>query len=220
MKFFVIGCGRVGSELAFRLYEDGHHVVVIDPKREAFNSLHPEFRGMTIEGNALAQGVLERAGILEANGIAAVTNVDTLNAVVAHTARIVYKVPIVVARNYDPKMLPVLKAFGVQVISTTTWGAQRFQELLLEPAYRTIFSTGNGDVEIYELLIPPFLDRKPLAEFLHDNSECLPVALTHRGHALIPNAETILNEGDILAISATIKGIRNIHARLESGGEA
>ena len=138
MNFFVIGCGRVGSELAFRLNKHGHQVVVIDINREALNNLSPDFRGRTIEGDVLAEQMLERAGVVEADGLATVTNSDTLNTVVAHIARTIYKVPIVVARNYDPVMLPVLEAFGLNVVSSTSWGAQRIQELMLDSSFHTI----------------------------------------------------------------------------------
>ena len=50
MNFFIIGCGRVGSELAFRLYKNGHKVVVVDKNRDALNGLPPEFRGRTLCG--------------------------------------------------------------------------------------------------------------------------------------------------------------------------
>ena len=68
-----------------------------------------------------AEGVLERAGIREADGLAAVTNSDTLNAVVAHAARVIYNVPNVVARNYDPNLRTVIEAFGLQTVSSTYW---------------------------------------------------------------------------------------------------
>lgn len=219
MNFFVIGCGRVGSELAFRLYKNGHKVVVIDKNRDALNGLTPEFRGRTIEGDVLVEQMLERAGIAEADGLATVTNSDTLNAVVAHVAHVVYKVPVVIARNYDPAMLPVLEAFGLQVVSSTSWGAQRIQELLLDPSFRSIFSAGNGEVEIYEMMISPTWDKKPLQELLRDNPDCLPVALTRAGRALIPNAETVLEAGDLLNVSATFAGIKYLRSQLSSGKE-
>jgi trk system potassium uptake protein TrkA len=219
MNFFVIGCGRVGFELAYRLYKNGHEVVVIDKDREALNRLPSEFRGRTIEGDVLVEQMLERAGITEADGLAAVTNSDTLNAVVAHIAHVVYRVPMVVARNYDPAMLPVLEAFGHQVVSSTSWGAQRIQELLLDPSFRTIFSAGNGEVEVYEMMISPAWDGKPLGELLRDNPDCLPVALTRAGSALLPNAETLLQAGDLLNVSATFAGIKNLRSRLVSGKE-
>jgi len=220
MNFFVIGCGRVGSDLAFRLYKSGHQVVVIDAKREALNTLDSEFRGRTIEGDVLAEQMLEHAGIAEADGLAAVTNSDTLNAVVAHIARSLYKIQSVVVRNYDPVMLPVLKTFGLQVVSSTSWGAQRIQELMLDSSFRTIFSAGNGEVEIYEMLIPSAWDGKLLGELLRSNPDCLPVALTRAGRALLPDAQTALQSGDILNVSATFAGIKAFRSQLNSGMEA
>ena len=220
MNFFVIGCGRVGSELAFRLYKNGHKVVVIDINRAALNSLSPEFRGRIIEGDVMAEKVLERAGIAEADGIATVTNSDTLNAVVGHMAHTIYNVPIVVTRNYDPVMLPVLEAFGCNTVSSTSWGAQRIQELMLDPSFRTIFSAGNGEVEIYEMLIPTVWNGKTLGELLRDTSDCLPVALTRAGHALLPDSKTTLQAGDMLNVSATFAGIKALRAHMDSGTEA
>src|SRR5512134_714163 len=104
MNFVIVGCGRVGAELCYRLFKSGHQVVVVDNRKEAFNRLHPDFRGRTLEGEGLAESILERAGIREANGLAAVTNSDILNAVIAHTACAFFNVPIVVARNYDPNL--------------------------------------------------------------------------------------------------------------------
>ena len=36
MHVIVVGCGRVGSELALRLLAEDHTVVVIDKRRTAF----------------------------------------------------------------------------------------------------------------------------------------------------------------------------------------
>ena len=119
MNFIVVGCGRVGAELCYRLFKSGHQVVVVDSRKEAFNRLHPDFRGRTLEGEGLAESVLERAGIREADGVASVTNSDTMNAVVSHIAREFYDVPIIVARNYDPSLRSVVEAFGFQTVGST-----------------------------------------------------------------------------------------------------
>src|ERR1044072_9500343 len=104
MKFIIVGCGRVGADLCYHLFKRGHQIVVVDINKEAFNRLHPDFRGRTLEGEGLAEGGLEHGGIQEADELTAVTNTDTLNAVVAHAALIIYNVPNVVARNYDPNL--------------------------------------------------------------------------------------------------------------------
>ncbi len=220
MNFLVVGCGRVGAELAYRLFKGGHQVVVVDSNREAFNRLPAEFRGRTLEGEGLAENVMERAGIKEAHGVAAVTNSDTLNAVVAHTARAIFGVPIVVVRNYDPTLRPVIEAFGLQTVSSTYWGAQRVEEMLTNPMQRSVYAAGNGDVEVYELTVPEAWEGRTIADLLGPLPQCYPVALTRGGRAVLPERTAALKYNDLLSISSTIDGIRLLAERLQGKAEA
>lgn len=220
MNFIVVGCGRVGAELCYHLFKSGHQVVVVDSRREAFNRLHPDFRGRTLEGEGLAESVLERAGIEEADGLAAVTNSDTLNAVVAHTARTFYNVPNVVARNYDPSLRSVIEAFGLQTIGSTYWGAQRVEELLMNPSQRAVYSAGNGEVEVYEVIIPEAWNGKTLGDLLQSVKQCYPVALSKAGRASLPESESPLQTGDLLTVSSTFEGMGALTARLSGKAEA
>lgn len=220
MNFLVVGCGRVGAELAHRLFKSGHQVVVVDNDRAAFNRLPPDFRGRTLEGEGLAENVLERAGIKDADGLAAVTNSDTLNAAVAHTARAYFKVPIVVVRNYDPALKSVIETFGLQTVSSTSWGAQRVEELLTNPVQKTVYSAGNGEVEVYELTIPEDWRGATLAQLLDPLPACYPVALTRAGKSLLPEGTIKLEPGDVLNVSSTFEGLRALTARLEKKAKA
>jgi len=220
MNFIVVGCGRVGAELCHHLFTRGHHVVVVDINKDAFNRLHPDFRGRTLEGEGLAEGVLERAGIRESDGLAAVTNSDTLNAIVAHAARTIYNVPNVVARNYDPNLRIVIEAFGLQTVGSTYWGAQRVEELLMNPSQRMVYSAGNGEVEVYELQIPEQWDGHTLGELLDPLRDCYPVALSRAGRSSLPEAGTKLQTGDMLDVSSTFEGIGALTARLSKEAEA
>lgn len=220
MNFIVVGCGRVGSELCYHLFKSGHNVVVVDSKKEAFNRLHPDFRGRTLEGEGLAESVLERAGIREADGLAAVTNSDTLNAVVAHTAREFYDVPVVVARNYDPNLRSIIEAFGLQTVGSTYWGAQRVEELLMNPTQKMVYSAGNGEVEVYEVRIPNEWNGRTLGELVSPLKDLLPVALARAGRSFLPDMSTKLKEGDLLNVSSTFEGIGALTARLSNQAEA
>lgn len=220
MNFIIVGCGRVGAELSYHLYKSGHQIVVVDVNRQAFNRLHPDFRGRTLEGEGLAENVLERAGIREADGLAAVTNSDALNAVVCHAAREFYNVPVVVARNYDPSLRSLIEAFGLQTVGSTTWGAQRVEELLINPGDRVVYSAGNGEVEIYEVRIPEAWNDRTLGELLEPLKECRAVALTRAGRSSLPDADTRLQTGDLLNVSSTFKGIGELTARLSGKAEA
>ena len=220
MNFIIVGCGRVGAELCYHLFKSGHQVVVVDIDKESFNRLHPDFRGRTLEGEGLAEGVLERAGIREAHGLAAVTNSDTLNAVVAHAARTVYDVPNVVARNYDPNLRSIIEAFGLQTVGSTYWGAQRVEELLINPSQRAVYSAGNGEVEVYEMQIPEEWNGRTLNELLGPLKSCYPVALSRAGRSSLPEANTKLQACDLLNVSSTFEGIGALTARLSKKAEA
>src|ERR1043165_8428831 len=214
MNFIVVGCGRVGAQLCYHLFTRGHQIVVVDINKDSFNRLHPDFRGRTLEGEGLAEGVLERAGIRESDGLAAVTNSDTLNAVVAYAARKIYNVPNVVARNYDPNLRTVIEAFGLQTVGSTYWGAQRVEELLMNPSQRMIYSAGNGEVEVYEVQIPGAWNGRTLGELMEPLKQCYPVALSRAGHSLLPEASIRLQTGDMLDVSSTFEGIGALTERL------
>lgn len=220
MNLIVVGCGRVGAELAYRLFKGGHQVIVVDSNRESFNRLHPDFRGRTLEGEGLAENVLDRAGIKEAGGLAAVTNSDTLNAVVAHTARSYYHVPVVVARNYDPNLRVVIESFGLQTVSSTFWGAQRVEELLINPSQRMVYSPGNGEVEVYEVSVPESWNGRTLGELMEPLKQCYAVAVTRAGRSSLPEMGMALQVGDMINISSTYNGISALTSMLAGKAEA
>ncbi|HNS50875.1 MAG TPA: TrkA family potassium uptake protein [Anaerolineae bacterium] len=219
MNLIVVGCGRVGSELAYRLFQRGHQVSVVDSTSAAFRSLPKDFRGRMVEGEVLGQDTLRRAGIKQADGLAAVTNNDSINAVVAHVARTVYGLTNIIVRNYDPRRRPLHEAFGMQVISSTSWGAQRMEELLYQREIHSVFSAGNGEVEVYELAIPKAWHGRTLRELIPSEG-CVAVALTRAGSATLPGGETRMEACDVLNVSGTLDGIESLRSRLAHPEEA
>jgi trk system potassium uptake protein TrkA len=213
MKVIVVGCGRIGAQLASELCQTGHQVTVLDVVPSAFDNLDPNFRGRTLEGDVLAQDMLRRAGIEQADGLAAVTSSDTLNAVVAHIARTVFHVPNVVARNYEPRWQALYEAFGVQAVGPSSWGAQRMEEMLSDGGVRTVFSAGNGEVEVYEVTIPETWHGRLVGDLVECGG-CALVALTRAGKATLPTRDAHLEAGDLLHLSATFEGIEAMRRQL------
>ena len=221
MNFIVIGCGRFGAELAYRLFTNGHQVAVVDANSKAFNRLHPDFRGRTVEGDSLSADTLSRAAAEKADGVAVVTNSDTMNAVIGHTLRVHYpNVKQVIVRNYDPAMREMLEAFGLQIVSSTAWGAERVQELLLDPSFRAVFSAGNGEVELYEMFISEKFSGSTISALLNGCDGLVCAALTRAGRAELPSPNAVLRKGDILTVSATLEGVQSLRVKLGEGKEA
>lgn len=213
MRALIVGCGRLGAELAYRLFQRGHSVSIVDLDEQAFTKLPADFKGRFSEGSALNQDVLHRAGIEGCDSVAVVTNSDSLNAVVGHLARTMYGVPNVVVRNHDPRYKGIQEAFELQVISSLSWGAQRIEEMMYHTDVRAVFSAGNGEVEIYELSIPENCSGVSVGDLIATDL-CMPVAITRAGKAILPNLKSTLQSGDILHVSATLDGVEALRNRI------
>lgn len=215
MKAMVIGCGRLGAELAIRLDQRGHDVSIIDLNEAAYGKVPPEFRGRFFEGDALNRDVMRRAGIQQTNSLAVVTDSDVLNATIGHIATEVYHVPNVVVRNYDPRYRILHETYELQVVSALNWGAQRIEEMMYHSDMRVVFSAGNGEVEVYEIAIPDGWAGKTLIDLM-DSEQCIPVALTRAGKAILPESALLLKAGDVLHVSATLEGVQSLRKRIHS----
>ncbi len=215
MKVIIVGCGRLGSDLSYRLSRRGNDVAVVDINAASFNNLPVDFDGRVVEGDALSQDVLHRAGIENAEALASVTDNDALNAVIGHVARDTYHVENVVVRNYDPVCRPILEAFGFQVVSATSWGAQRVEEIISHQEIRTIFSAGNGEIEVYEFTVPLNWEGKTLSSLLVP-TDARAISLSRNGRAFLPDDDEPLQTGDILLVSATFEGAEAVRQQFKT----
>ena len=139
MNILVIGCGKVGSQLASMLSEEGHDVSVIDRDAKNFEMLDDNFSGMTTVGVPIDQDVLKQAGIESCDAVAAVSQDDNLNIMCSQLAREIFKVPSVLARIYDPAREDVFSHFGLHTVCPTNLTVSAVKSALTEnQSIRTI----------------------------------------------------------------------------------
>jgi len=130
MKVVIMGCGRVGAQLAGLLATDGHTVTVLDTDAYSFRRLPPDFSGTALVGNGLDQEALKRAGIEEADAFVVVTQGDNRNVMAAQIAKHIFNVPRVICRIYDPLRQELYETLGLEAISPTTVFARILKEKL------------------------------------------------------------------------------------------
>ena len=150
MHVVVVGCGRVGSELAGTLERLGHTVAIIDKKKDAFRRLPKGFGGYRIVGFGFDRDTLEEAGVHDAGAFAAVTSGDNSNIMAARVARETFEVDRVVARIYDPRRAVIYQRLGIPTVATVSWTTDQVMRRLLpgeSPADWTDASGGVGLVE-------------------------------------------------------------------------
>ncbi|QXE92749.1 potassium channel family protein [Geomonas subterranea] len=200
MRIIVIGCGRLGGALAGALSRRGMEVAVVDRDEAAFGRLPPSFAGIKVAGMGFDREVLVRAGIESADALAALTASDEVNAVSARAARLVFKVPRVVARLYDPGKAEAYRRLGIPTISHVTWGVGRIIELLCYSPLEQVQSLGGGEVELVQVELPPLLAGRSVGE-LTLVGEIMVVAVTRQGRTLIPTPGTLFQHGDLVHLA-------------------
>ncbi len=213
MKIIIVGCGRVGSALAYQLSKKGHQVTVIDQNASTFDNLPLDFEGRTIEGDVLARNVLHRAEVESADGLVAVTRSDSLNALVAHIAQTDYNISKVVARNYDPRQQPIQEAFGIPIVGPIGWRVQRFEELLSDNLLQTIFLDNKNNVGFYQLKVPEVWHGRSLQELLTE--ERGKVIAWRRGDQSVPvSSAKSIETGDLIYLMADSKEFQALQSYL------
>jgi len=127
----IMGCGRVGAQLAALLDEAGHKVTILDAEAYSFRRLPSSFNGTALVGDGTDEEFLRKAGIEEADAFVAVTQGDNRNVMAAQIAKHVFNVPKVVCRIYDPLREELYHTLGLETISPTTVGAQMLRDKVL-----------------------------------------------------------------------------------------
>lgn len=131
MNVVIMGCGRVGAQLAALLDEDGHKVAILDMEPYSFRRLPANFQGTALVGDGTDEDSLKRAGIEEADAFVAVTQGDNRNVMAAQIAKHIFNVPKVVCRIYDPLREEMYHTLGLETISPTTVGARLLRDVIV-----------------------------------------------------------------------------------------
>jgi trk system potassium uptake protein TrkA len=127
----IMGCGRVGAQLASILDNEGLKITVIDINGHSFRRLAPTFSGTALLGDGTDQETLKKAGIEQADAFVAVTEGDNRNVMAAQIAQHIFNVPKVICRIYDPLRRDVYEIIGIEAISPTTVFAKLLRDKLL-----------------------------------------------------------------------------------------
>jgi trk system potassium uptake protein TrkA len=215
MRVIIMGCGRVGEEVARVMAEDGHEIVVIDQDPLALDRLGSNFKGRKIKGVGFDRDVLIEAGIEQTDAFAATSSSDNANIISARIARNVFRVPRVVARLYDPRRAEIYRRLGLVTISSVQWGAERIHELLTHAELDARMTFGSGEVALIEIETPPQLEGRIVRD-LTVPGEMSVVAITRDNRALIPTFGTALRPRDILHLAVLSSAMERVERLLEA----
>jgi trk system potassium uptake protein TrkA len=214
MHVIVVGCGRVGSELAVRLEQDGHDVAIIDKNRRAFRRLPDDWGGRTVVGFGFDRDHLAEAGVDEAGALAAVTSGDNSNILTARIARETFQIPHVVARIYDPRRALIYQRLGIPTVATVTWTTDQVMRRLFPEQSVVDWTDPTGEFSFVERALPESWVGRHL-DGLAETDQFRPVLVTRAGHARLATAELVGQEGDVLLLAVRTGATDDVERRLK-----
>lgn len=213
MYVIIVGCGRVGSELAKLLTNEGHDVVVIDKNQSSFDRLGESFNGVTLLGNGFDLQLLRQAGIDKADALCAVTNGDNTNLISAQVAKKIFKVPKVIARIYDPQRADIYKVLGLDIISGTILFAAMIRDKIIESRFSS-YLIETKDLGVIELEVKDNFIGKTIRD-INIPHVFMVVAIRRMYDVIIPEAHTVLKEKDVLMGIVKVANLKEVKERLK-----
>ena len=211
----IVGCGRVGSTLALSLISSGHSVAVVDRKSDAFFRLRDNFAGQTITGIGFDRDVLEQAGIKKASAVAAVTNGDNSNILVARVARESFGIENVVARISDPKRAEIYERLGIATVATVKWTSDRILRRILPDLPAVEWTDPSSSVVLVERTLPDSLVGEKVLELEIKGARIS--ALRRSSAAVIPDSKTLVQQGDIAYFTVEKDSVNSLDEFLKRG---
>jgi trk system potassium uptake protein TrkA len=127
----IIGCGKVGGNVASKATSLGYNVVVIDKNEKAFENLSVEFTGFTILGDATEKDVLIEAKVEKADYIFVLTDDDNTNFLISMACKYYFAAKNVVARVYEPDNIQLFNEYNVAVVSPTVLAIDKLSDFVV-----------------------------------------------------------------------------------------
>ncbi|HEU0101264.1 MAG TPA: TrkA family potassium uptake protein [Mycobacteriales bacterium] len=202
MHVVIMGCGRVGSALAKGLEKYGHSVAVIDADASAFRRLHAHFAGQQVTGIGFDRDTLVEAGIERAHAFAAVSSGDNSNIIAARVARETFGVENVVARIYDARRAEVYQKLGIPSVATVRWTADQVLRRMMPEGLLSEWRDPSGQVMLAEVAYSPLWVGHRLRD-LEEAAGARVALITRLGEGMLPKAQTVVQEGDLLHVLMT-----------------
>lgn len=215
MNIIIIGCGKVGLTLAAQLEEEGHDITVIDHDQNALE-MAQALDVQTLMGNGTSFRVQQEAGIEEADLLIAVTDQDEVNllsCLIAGKNSHCRTVARVRSPEYFEELEYIRECMGISLIINPEYAtAVEIDHLIRIPSAMEVDTFAKGKLELIKVQVPKNsvlhgMSVPVFSQRFHRN--VLICILERRGEVIIPNGQTVLEDGDNLYIILSPQEVRN-----------
>jgi len=219
MKILILGAGQVGSSAAYHLSrEEANEVTVVDIRPDVLRELQDRLDIRTVVGHAAHPEVLARAGANDADIVVALTDTDETNMVACQVAYTMFHTPTKIARIRAAEYMSANKLFTQDAIpidvriSPEQLVCEYIEQLILYPGATQVLDFANGRVRLVGVMADRdgLLVGQRIATLKEHipNTEGRIAAIYRGGTAMLPDGDTVIQEGDEVFFIADRKDIR------------
>jgi trk system potassium uptake protein TrkA len=219
MKILILGAGQVGSSAAYHLSrEEANEVTVVDVRPEVLRELQDRLDIRTVVGHAAYPEVLNRAGANDADIVVALTDTDETNMVACQVAYTLFHTPTKIARIRSADYMNTSELFSQDAIpvdvgiSPEQLVCEYIEQLILYPGASQVLDFAGGRVRLVGVIADRdgLLVGQKIATLREHvpNTEGRIAAIYRQGKAMLPDGETVIQEGDEVFFIADRKDIR------------
>jgi len=206
MKIIIVGAGEVGFNIAQRLSEENHDVVVIDKDHNKINHIQTVIDVQAIVGSGTSPSVLTDAGIRETDIIVAATDSDEANLIACFYAQYLTDYITKIARVRNPDYTEHTEIFKQNflnidlIINPQSEMVNSMLRLIEVPEASEVIDFVDGRIKLIGITIKedsPLVGRK-LSSF-QDFEHALLVGVIVRGEeVIIPSGQDTIQPKDLL----------------------
>lgn len=212
-SYLVFGLGRFGSSLARSLCEQGQQVMAIDTNEELVQDIAP-YVTEAIRLDATDEVALGSLGINNFDGAVVSIGQNIRDSILICVLLKEMGIPLLIAKASDEVHAKVLRKIGVdRVVFPERDMGERVARSLTAPGVLDLMQLDN-DFQIVEIRMPEKWAGSSLMELKIRRRYGISVLAIHRDGSYIvsPEAEQLLQEGDVLLVLGKLEDIENLNA--------
>lgn len=209
MQIIVVGCGKVGRTIIAQLIREDNSVTVIDTDPQIIRNISTNYDVMGIVGNGSSFNILAKADLEHTDMLIAVTESDEVNLLTCVIAKLNNNACHTIARvrspHYSAERHYLQAGLNLSMtINPEMEAAKEISRLFNFPSAIEIFSFAKDRIDMLRFRVPKdsILAAKPLKDLSELTANLLVCIVERDSNIIVPNGNTVIQEGDILNIIA------------------
>ena len=207
MKMIIVGGGETGLTLS-KLFEKEAEVTIVEKNEILAKELANKTNALVIHSDGTDISILKEAGIDKADALIVTTGDDTINLMISQIG-ISEKVHKVIPLVRKPQNEELFAKLGVNTyVSVAGSNASEIKRILRTYGDTKIIAQfGGGDVQIIQQAIAK---KSKLIKQKAEIKKAIIATIYRSGKIIIPTAETVLKEGDVLLVAVKTKDLHGV----------